>query len=79
MLLGPDKSNILIINADTVTEIRMRYNRTTHACIVEMGHDHVDVELPPLPAGFAAELLAAAGAPDSGVLGVNTCSGVSLP
>jgi hypothetical protein len=43
--------------------------RATHARITEIGHDQVDVELPPLAAGFAAELLAAAGAPASGVLG----------
>jgi hypothetical protein len=39
----------------------------------------VDVEQSPLPAGFAAELTAAVGAPTSGVLGVNIWSDVSLP
>jgi hypothetical protein len=34
---------------------------------------------PPLPAEFAAELAAVAGAPASSVLGLNIWSGVSLP
>jgi hypothetical protein len=68
-LLGPETSTFLIINAETVAEIRMRHCRTTHACITETGHDQVDVELPPLPAGFAAELLKGAVAPASGVPG----------
>jgi hypothetical protein len=71
-LHGPETSNIFIINAETFVEIRMRHSRTTHACIIETDHDQSDVELPALPAGFAAELLAAAGAPASGVLGVTT-------
>jgi hypothetical protein len=69
----------LIINAETVAEIRMRLSRTIHAWILEIGYDEVDVELPPLRAGFAAELIAAAGAPASGVLWVSIWSGASLP
>jgi hypothetical protein len=57
----------------------MEHSRITFVCIIEIGHDQVDVELPPLAAGFVAELLAAAGAPASGVLEVNVWSGVSLP
>jgi hypothetical protein len=49
----------------------------THTRIVETGHDQVDVELPPLapslPFGLAVELLAASGAPASGVLGAKIC------
>jgi hypothetical protein len=57
--VSPETANVLIMNAETVTEIRMRPSQTTHACIIEMSHDQVDVELPPLFAGFAAELLGA--------------------
>jgi hypothetical protein len=38
------------MNAETVAEIRRR-----HVCIIEIKHEYVDVELPPLPAGFASE------------------------
>jgi hypothetical protein len=75
---GPETSNVFVKNVETVAEIRMRHNRITYAWIVEIGHDHVDVKLPPLPAGFAAELVAAAGAHASVVLGVNIWSGLSL-
>jgi hypothetical protein len=74
-LLGPETCNILIINAETVAEIRTRHSRTTHPCIIEIHHDRVDVEL---PAGFATELLAATGAPASGVLRVKIWPGVSV-
>jgi hypothetical protein len=77
-LLGPETFNVLIVNVETGAEIRMRHSRTTHARITEIGHDQVDAELPPLPAGFSAELIAK-GAPASGVLGVNFWSGISLP
>jgi hypothetical protein len=57
--------------------------RTTHAYITEVDHDQVNLELPPLPAGLAEELLAASGellgASASGVLGVNIWSGLSSP
>jgi hypothetical protein len=57
-LLDPETSNVLIVNAETVTEIRMRHSRTTRARITEIGHVQVDVVLrplaPSLPAGFAA-------------------------
>jgi hypothetical protein len=73
----------LIINSKTVAKIHMRHIRTTYDCSVEIGHDQVDGELPSLapelPAGFVAELIAAAGALASGVPGLNIWSGVSLP
>jgi hypothetical protein len=70
-LLCPETSNVLIINAETVAEIRMRYSRKIYACIIEIGHDQVDGELLPLPptltAGFVAGLTAAAGGPAGAV------------
>jgi hypothetical protein len=78
-LLGHETSNVFIINVETVAEIRMRHSRIIYTWIVEIGHDQVDVELPPLPAGFAAELLPVAGSPASCVLRVTIWSGVSLP
>jgi hypothetical protein len=76
-LLGPETSNVSITNIESVVEISMRDSRTTRACIIEMGHGQVVVELPPFappfPAGLAAELIAAA--PSSG----KYLSDVSLP
>jgi hypothetical protein len=76
LLLGPETSNVLIVNAETVAEIRMCYNRNIHARIAEIGHVWVDVVMPPLtpllPAGFAADLIAAARVPTSGVPGCST-------
>jgi hypothetical protein len=63
----------------TGAEIRMIDSRTTHACIIEIGHGQVYVDLPALPAELAAELLGTAAAVASGVLGVAIWSGVSLP
>lgn len=67
-MLGPETSNILVINAERVAEFRIRHSRIIHACIIETGQDKSDIELPALPAGFAAELLATAGATASSVL-----------
>jgi hypothetical protein len=67
--LDPETHNVLIINTEAIAEIHMRHRRTTPSRVTEGGHVQVDVKLPPLPAGFAAELLAAGGAPGSGVLG----------
>jgi hypothetical protein len=76
-LLSPETSNVSITNIEAVVEISMRDSRTTRACIIEICHDQVVVELPPfappLPAGLAAELIAAA--PTS----AECLSGVSLP
>jgi hypothetical protein len=47
----------VIINAEAFVEIRKEHCPTTHACIIETGHDQVNVELPQLLAAFAAELL----------------------
>jgi hypothetical protein len=33
----------------------MKHSQITHVYIVEIGHDQVDVELPSLSDGFAAE------------------------
>jgi hypothetical protein len=82
-LFGPETSNVLIINAETVIEISMRHCQVTHAYIIEISHVQLDDELPPLaptlPAAFVTESITALAAPASGVLGVNIWSDVSLP
>jgi hypothetical protein len=49
------------------TKSILKHSRPTHVCIIEIDHNLLDVELPPLtpllPAGFTAELIPAAGTP----------------
>jgi hypothetical protein len=78
-LLDAEASNVLIMNLETVAKIRMTHRRTTHSCIIEIGQGQVDIQLSRLPAGHAAKLLGAAGAPTSGILGRSISSGVGLP